>query len=195
MKKERIYSEVLAMLNDRVDYKSITLLEVARRCDMGKSTIYEYFSSKDEMIFNSMIYYLNNMVKFFSESFNVTDFYGSLKTYIRAVMISMKGNYWMVMPWTFTDNYSSFLIEEDAKVVDNMLHKCQKIIYTLFTTILEKGQEEGEIGEVVESNVKFAFNALILSITEKMDKNLDVTSDDVEKFISDLCDCIVKQMK
>ena len=41
MKRELIYEEVLAMLNDRVDYKSITLSEVAKRCGMGKSTIYD----------------------------------------------------------------------------------------------------------------------------------------------------------
>ena len=82
MKKEMIYEEVLAMLNDRVDYKSITLAEVAKRCNMGKSTIYEYFSSKDEMVFNSIIYYLNKMVKFFSNSFKITTFRTSLRTFI-----------------------------------------------------------------------------------------------------------------
>ena len=55
MTKETIYDEVLMMLNARVDYKSITLAEVARRCEIGKSTIYEYFASKDEMIFNPVI--------------------------------------------------------------------------------------------------------------------------------------------
>lgn len=196
MKKESIYSEVLSMLNDRVDYKSITLLEVASRCGMGKSTIYEYFSSKDEMIFNSMIYYLNNMIKFFSqESFEITSFRESLRTYIKAVMISMKGNFWMVMPWTFTDSYSTFLLEEDAVVVSSMLKKCQQIVYSLFSSILEKGEEEGRFEVVDERCKKFAYNALIMSISEKIDKNYDVTSEDCALFIDEMCECILREIK
>ena len=196
MKKESIYSEVLSMLNDRVDYKSITLLEVANRCGMGKSTIYEYFSSKDEMIFNSMIYYLNSMIKFFSqESFEVTSFHASLRTYIKAVMISMKGNFWMVMPWTFTDSYSSFLLEEDATIVDEMLKKCQQIVYSLFSAIIEKGQEEGLFSYAGERSKKFAYNALIMSISEKINKNYDVDSEDCALFIDEMCDCIIKEVR
>ena len=140
MKKEMIYEEVLAMLNDRVDYKSITLAEVAKRCGMGKSTIYEYFVSKDEMVFNSIIFYLNRMMKFFSNGFRVTTFRASLKVFIKAVIITMKANFWMVMPWTFLDNYAPFLTEEDADTITDLLYKCKDVILELFTAICEKGK-------------------------------------------------------
>ena len=136
------------------------------------------------------------MVKFFSEeSFEITSFRESLRTYIKAVMISMKGNFWMVLPWTFTDTYSSFLLEEDAVVVDTMLKKCQQIVYSLFSSILEKGIEEGRFDDVDERNKKFAFNALIMSITEKIDKNYDVTSEDCALFIDEMCTCIEKEIR
>ena len=194
MKKEMIYEEVLAMLNDRVDYKSITLSEVAKRCGMGKSTIYEYFASKDEMVFNSIIFYLNRMVKFFSAGFKVTTFRASLKTFIKAVIITMKANFWMVMPWTFLDNYAPFLSEEDAQTIEEMLYKCKEVILSLFASICDVGVEEGTLFEVDDNQINFAYNGVIGSLTEEVDSEYDLDSDDAKLFIEDLCTCVVKQL-
>lgn len=194
MKKELIYEEVLSMLNDRVDYKSITLSEVAKKCGMGKSTIYEYFSSKDEMVFNSIIFYLNRMIKFFSASFKITTFRVSLKTFIKAVIITMKANYWMVMPWTFLDNYAPFLTEENADTITEMLYKCKEVIMTLFTSICEKGEEEGTLYKIDDVYLNFAFNGIIGSLSEEIDSEYDTDSEEAKSFIEDLCSCVVKQL-
>jgi len=194
MKKELIYEEVLAMLNDRVDYKSITLSEVAKRCGMGKSTIYEYFTSKDEMVFNSIIFYLNRMIKFFANGFKVTTFRASLKTFIKAVIITMKANFWMVMPWTFLDNYAPFLTEEDADTITEMLYKCKEVILALFTKICEIGEDEGTLFEITDAGINFAYNGVIGSLTEEVDSDYDYDSDEAKQFIEDLCSNVVKQL-
>lgn len=194
MKKEMIYEEVLAMLNDRVDYKSITLAEVAKRCGMGKSTIYEYFVSKDEMVFNSIIFYLNRMMKFFSNGFRVTTFRASLKVFIKAVIITMKANFWMVMPWTFLDNYAPFLTEEDADTITDLLYKCKDVILELFTAICEKGKEEGTLFEINEMNINFAYNGIICSLSEIVDSEYDYDSEESKLFVEDLCACILRQL-
>lgn len=194
MKKEIIYEEVLAMLNDRVDYKSITLAEVAKRCGMGKSTIYEYFVSKDEMVFNSIIFYLNRMIKFFSNGFRITTFRASLKVFIKAVIITMKANFWMVMPWTFLDNYAPFLTEEDADTISELLYKCKEVILELFTAICEKGKEEGTLFEINEKNINFAYNGIICSLTEEVDSEYDYDSDESKLFVEDLCACVLRQL-
>ena len=181
------------MLNDRVDYKSITLLEVANRCNIGKSTIYEYFSSKDEMIYGSIIYYLNNTIKFFSENIEITTFRVTLKTFIKALFIIMKSNYWMVMPWTFLDNYSAFLSDQDSDNLYNMLNKCQEIIYTLFSSIMDKGEEEGTLFSSNDESKRFAFNGLVLSITEEIE-HVDLENMDNEPFINNMVSCIIKQL-
>lgn len=194
MKKELIYEEVLSMLNDRVDYKSITLSELAKRCGMGKSTIYEYFTSKDEMVFNSIIFYLNRMVKFFSAGFKITTFRASLKTFIKAVIITMKANYWMVMPWTFLDNYAPFLNEEDADTITEMLYKCKEVILSLFTSICEKGEEEGVLFKIDDLSINFAYNGIIGSLTEEIDNEYNLEDEESKLFIEDLCSCVVKQL-
>lgn len=194
MKKEMIYEEVLAMLNDRVDYKSITLSEVARRCGIGKSTIYEYFVSKDEMVFNSIIFYLTRMMKFFSNGFRITTFRASLKIFIKAVIITMKANFWMVMPWTFLDNYAPFLTENDADTIAELLYRCKDVILELFTSICEKGKEEGTLFEINEKNISFAYNGIIGSLSEEVDSEYDYESDESKIYVEDLCACILRQL-
>ena len=194
MRKETIYNEVLSMLNDRIDYKSITLAEVANRCDIGKSTIYEYFKSKDEMLFNSILFYLNKMIKFFVNSFEITSFRISLKKFIKAVAITMKANFWLVYPWTFTDNYADFLAEEDADTISEMLDKSKDIIYKLFCSILKRGEEEDVLYQPDDAHSRFAFNGLISSLAETIDKDYDLSSDDAKMYVEDLCSCIVKQL-
>lgn len=194
MKKEMIYEEVLSMLNDRVDYKSITLAEVAKRCEMGKSTIYEYFTSKDEMVFNSIIYYLNKMIKFFSSNFSITTFRASLKTFLKAVIITMKGNFWMVMPWTFLDNYAPFLSQDNSDTITEMLYKCREVIINLFTQICEKGEDEGTLYKLDDVYLNFAFCGIIGALAEEVDKDFDLESEDARYLVDDLCACVVKQL-
>ncbi len=53
-KREKILEKVLAILSQNDTEKSLTISNVAREMDIGKSTIYEYFTSKDEMIEEAM---------------------------------------------------------------------------------------------------------------------------------------------
>lgn len=194
MTKETIYDEVLMMLNARVDYKSITLAEVARRCEIGKSTIYEYFASKDEMIFNSMLYYLNRMIRFFSQGFKITTYRASLKTFIKAVMITMKANFWMVMPWTFLDNYGVYFTEEDEQTLSNLLYKSQELILTLFTSICKLGEQEGTLFKLTEFNINFAYNGIIGELTENIDSEYDIESNEAKELMEELTLAVTKQL-
>lgn len=53
-KKERILDQVLALLSQSDTEEPLTISNVARAMDIGKSTLYEYFTSKDEMIKEAM---------------------------------------------------------------------------------------------------------------------------------------------
>ncbi|MFW6285157.1 MAG: TetR/AcrR family transcriptional regulator [Bacillota bacterium] len=53
-KRERILEKVLALLSQSDTEDSLTISNVARAMDIGKSTLYEYFTSKDAMIEEAM---------------------------------------------------------------------------------------------------------------------------------------------
>lgn len=175
MKKQLIFKEVLAMLNAGTEYKAITLAEVAKRCKMGKSTIYEYFTSKDEMIYNAIIFYINKMLKFFSSSFKISTFEPSLKIWIKAMMVCMKSNKWMLLPWTF-NSYSSYLNAEDAARATDLLGKSQTIIIKLLTAICKKGVAEGYIVDESEQSIEYAYYGAIGTLAKYVGEDFDYTS-------------------
>lgn len=194
MKRQLIYKEVLAMLNSGAEYKAITLSEVAKRCNIGKSTIYDYFNSKDEMIFNSLIYYINKMLKFFSQGFKVKNYENSLKVYIKALIVCMNANYWMVFPWTF-NSYKNYLTQDDAATVEDLLAKSQNIMIALLTSICKSGKKEGVIATTNAKSIKFAYFAIIGQLSEVLNQeDFDVGSDEGKQFVQDLMDSVKKQL-
>lgn len=176
MKKQLIFKEVLAMLNAGTEYKAITLAEVAKRCNMGKSTIYEYFTSKDEMIYSAIIFYINKMLKFFSSSFKISTFEPSLKIWIKAMMVCMKSNKWMLLPWTFK-TYSSYLNAEDSARAEDLLGKSQTIIIKLLTAICKKGVAEGYIVDSSDDSVEYAYYGAIGTLAKYVGEDFDYTSE------------------
>lgn len=175
MKKQLIFKEVLAMLNAGTEYKAITLAEVAKRCKMGKSTIYEYFTSKDEMIYNAIIFYINKMLKFFSSSFKISTFEPSLKIWIKAMMVCMKSNKWMLLPWTF-NTYASYLNSDDSARASDLLGKSQTIIIKLLTAICKKGVAEGYIVDDSEQSIEYVYYGAIGTLAKHVGEDFDYTS-------------------
>lgn len=193
MKKQLIFREVLAMLNSGAEYKAITLAEVAKRCKMGKSTIYEYFTSKDEMIYNAMIFYINKMLKFFSSSFKITTFEPSLKIWIKAMMVCMKSNKWMLLPWTF-NSYASYLNAEDSARASDLLSKSQTIIIKLLAAICKKGIAEGYIVDDSEQSVEYVYYGAIGLLSKYVEEDFDYTSEQGAWLIDTITTQLIKHL-
>lgn len=51
-----MYGAVIDMISDGKDAMAITVSDITSRAGIGKGTAYEYFSSKDEIIVNAMLY-------------------------------------------------------------------------------------------------------------------------------------------
>jgi len=98
------------------------------------------------------------------------------------------------MPWTFLDNYAPFLNEEDADTITEMLYKCKEVILALFTSICEKGEEEGVLFEISDSAINFAYNGIIGSLSEEVDAEYDLEDEDSKAFIEELATNVVKQL-
>lgn len=54
-KKGLLYEAVLELMHEKPDISSIKVAEIAARANMGKSTVYEYFDSKEQLIVEAII--------------------------------------------------------------------------------------------------------------------------------------------
>lgn len=54
-KKELLYAAALSLIHEKGDLASIKVADIAMRANMGKSTVYEYFDSKEQLIAESLV--------------------------------------------------------------------------------------------------------------------------------------------
>lgn len=55
-KEKAIYKAVLELFEEGADLNSLTVSEITKRAGIGKGTAYEYFSDKEEMIAEALLY-------------------------------------------------------------------------------------------------------------------------------------------
>ncbi len=53
-----LYGAVIALLREGADLNNVTVAEIAARAGIGKGTVYEYFSNKEEMIAQALFHEL-----------------------------------------------------------------------------------------------------------------------------------------
>ena len=57
-KEISVFGGVMALSKEGKKIYNITVQDIARAANMGKGTLYEYFSSKEEIIINALMYFL-----------------------------------------------------------------------------------------------------------------------------------------
>lgn len=55
-KEEAMYEAVIEMLNEKTQVTQIKVSDITKRAGIGKGTAYEYFSSKEELVFKAFLY-------------------------------------------------------------------------------------------------------------------------------------------
>lgn len=62
-KRESLYEAVISLMEKGEDQATMKVSDIAEAANMGKSTVYEYFSSREELIARTVIYYINRYLK------------------------------------------------------------------------------------------------------------------------------------
>lgn len=78
-----MYQAVIELINDGCDVNTLKVADITRRAGIGKGTAYEYFSSKEEIISTSVLYYVQEC---FHKLQTISTMEGSFKEKINGVM-------------------------------------------------------------------------------------------------------------
>ena len=62
-KEVKIYAAVGALIKEGKDVSNLTISEISNRAGIGKGTTYEYFESKEELIFKALHYFVIDSLK------------------------------------------------------------------------------------------------------------------------------------
>lgn len=90
-KEIAIYEAVLELLAQGEDPHHITVQQIARAAGIGKGTVYEYFSAREEILSKSIIYYLAREVQTLEQRLNAANgFDAKLDALLRFSRASMQ---------------------------------------------------------------------------------------------------------
>ena len=137
--KERILAVVLDYIKDDTNLESITLSKIAEKAQIGKSTVYEYFSSKEELIVDTYQYLLESYRKILTKELSSSTFKEQFIEQVKNILIVMQDAKTIV---------DGIMNNRDAllgigKTVENEVLCIQKDMEKRFISIFVKGIEEG----------------------------------------------------
>lgn len=139
-----IFEAVLELKNKGTDLTSLTVAEIAKQAGIGKGTIYDYFSSKEEIIVKALAYeYCLQVYEFNHSVRNEVEFEKQIDT---------------AFHWVEDNMQRSFFFMRLIKIEENLMKIgkdfCEELIPNIATPdafndtidyVLETGAKEGKI--------------------------------------------------
>jgi AcrR family transcriptional regulator len=153
MSKKKLLHEAAMAIMIREGVNGLTISKIAKEADMGKSTVYEYFKSKDELIYKTMNYMGEKYVegikqRLFTDSngFEVT-IKGLIKIIIDTIRQGNTNFIFMISECNKTFK-SKVDIHEQIK---NVMLEIRMELYNILEDIVELGVNEGIIDKPKDS--------------------------------------------
>ena len=164
-KEVKIYAAVGALIKEGKDVSNLTISEISNRAGIGKGTTYEYFDSKEELIYKALHYFVIDslkvvLLKMLSE--------GSFKDKFYSVMDYMwesrLGEDTIQSIMSFVRNLSPALMEAPVKENPEKYDPCTAsyFIEMLLKNYLNSGFEEGIFTEEDDSFRKNVLSSQVL---------------------------------
>ena len=145
-KQIHIFEGVMNLLKEGRQIHELKVADIAGSAGMGKSTAYEYFTSKDEIIREALTFHLRkNFLELTSYIFREKTFRNMMQNALDYLEESLEKRFtgvFMVLLSQKHDkkNESSFMDEE-------MRLKLEEVVIDQMIKAMEIGQKEGQIGE------------------------------------------------
>lgn len=189
-----IYNAVLDIINEEGFHSNIKISDIAKRANIGKGTVYEYFKSKDEIIAESIIYFLRNNT---NNNLNVEeekklDFEKTFINHINRLSIVLAQNC-NLHSLIVSQNVGSLISEDMKKQIKAKVLELKLEYDEVFNGMLKKGIDEGIISKNLEPfNVVTVQTTLISSIIQYIHTEGNDVYGEEEEFAHKLYKVIVK---
>lgn len=163
-KEVAVYNGILAMLKSGKNMYSMTVSEIAEAAGMGKGTVYEYFSSKDEILAKSIVYLLGEMLDSLRAAMDAQDSFESkylaVMDMLETDVSAMTGDLLQVI-----NTQQLHLLMCDGKVAEGL----QKTVRGMMEDLIETADKEGAVlaGNSMSYNM-MAVTAAVLGYLQQL---------------------------
>jgi len=152
-KEIAVFDGLVELLKQGKSLYKIKVSEIAKAANIGKGTIYDYFSSKEEAIYLALLYYLNNeMTRIVSEIEKTPSFEKKIYKLLDITQENIESKYSSLKTVLTAKDISSMydFIGEDENLIDLFISYMGRILKSIVTS----GETEGYINKSYSSYYK-----------------------------------------
>lgn len=158
-KKEAILEEVLELIHENASQK-FTMKNLAEQLNRSKSSLYEYFSSKDEMITEALEHLIETNVKVIIRSNEDSPFRTRLKSYFLRYMVLVE-NKRMLQNVVYHPDINTLPIPLQKQLQEKIFN-AQHEVSQYFWAIMDKGLEEQILTGPISAERKLVLRSMML---------------------------------
>jgi|GEM_PF-2564071 len=159
--KIKIIEAVIDIIRNDYNNEELTLSKIAKRIDIAKSTIYEHFESKQDLVCEASIHLISNYEKrFVAIDIDSLSFKRSFSLFLEQ-MIDMLAEANALFQFMISD----LSFESKPKFHERTLLKAQQteeLVGELLRNVLKKGVEEGKINSSLEYDSLMIYGGFLL---------------------------------
>jgi len=189
-RKDQIIEAVVNKFREEGFSTDLTMTEVAKTCDIGKSTIYEYFKNKDDVIKSALMKMSENSLEkvFNIEHIETMNFEDAFKA--QMVILFEIASESRMMFEVFSNDFKSQLPQAIQAELMCKMHEVKELLEQRFIMIMLKGVTEGIISMDQDPLSINVISGLVIGSMLRysdVDQNLDL-----HLFVNKVYEAVVK---
>jgi len=147
--KDRIIETMIDFIKANKDITQISLSEIAKKAEIGKSTVYEYFSNKDELVCDTYMYMFDYYEKLIFKPLENQHFKSAFVEQVKRILDSMKDAKYIVETILNKHNEINYPNQE---VLDYKLEEIRVKMEERFIDIFKLGIVQDQLPSPLRQN-------------------------------------------
>ena len=180
--KEKLLSVLVSYIKEGVNLDGISLSTIASEAEIGKSTVYEYFASKEEMICETYIYLLSQYEDILTSDIESMDFKGAFIEQIQKILFVMKDAK-SLMDAIMNSHHDAFMRFDES--IPKHMSQIQEKMNERFSGIIYLGVVEGVIEQKEpKPYIRNVIQAVVSGLLyQYVNKEIEIGEDDLCELI------------
>lgn len=163
--KEKIFQGVLNLAQQGVPLHEVKVQAIATAAGLGKGTLYEYFSSKEEILAATMLWCMEREMSALEGQLAEGESFESQLENSQNFVVKMlleRGSSYRMIAAAFTAPQKASALPPQAR---QPLEKCRQRLYGLIQCMIDTGRREGRIAPgCSDEYCHYVMNAALLSV-------------------------------
>ena len=192
-RKDQILDALVEIFRTQGIGADFTISQLATKVNIGKSTIYEYFKTKDELLFEAVCRVVDKSIETITNQILVdsnfeTQFKNELKT-LFDIALNSRFLFNLITP-----NFRKIMPDEHRESMTKKIKSVSVFYQERFETVFTKGIQEGLLSPAALVENQMIISSLVIgSIVRLANANMELEKDmRIEKYIDQVYNSILK---